>query len=44
MEAAAARLRPHAPPYSGPQFPHLGWRRRISREPRGRLTGAPGLQ
>lgn len=35
---------PHAPPESVPRFPHLVLRRRISREPRGWLTGAVALQ
>lgn len=37
-------VEPHAPPNSIPKFPHLVLRRRISREPRSRLTGAVALQ
>lgn len=37
-------VEPRAPPNSIPQFPHLVLRRRVSREPRGWLTGAVGLQ
>lgn len=42
--SGSCAIEPHAPPSSIPQFPHLVLRRRISREPRGWLTGAIPLQ
>ena len=42
--SGSCAIAPHAPPESVPQFPHLVLRRRISREPRGWLTGAVALQ
>ena len=42
--SGSCAVAPHAPPESVPRFPHLVLRRRISREPRGWLTGAVALQ